>query len=146
MASTAAVLTTPLTTGTTTVLFRSKDKAGLLETNKSVLVKIDKTRPTVTRTSPVNGAKGVALRPTITVTFSETIAGGANYAGITLKKSGSSTALATTNSVAGAVLKIVPNANLAGATTYVVNVPAGGVKDMAGLPLATLYSFSFKTQ
>jgi peptidoglycan/xylan/chitin deacetylase (PgdA/CDA1 family) len=48
------------TSGQTTVLYRSTDAAGNVEVAKSVLVKLDKTAPTVTITTPASG--GTYLR------------------------------------------------------------------------------------
>ncbi|MEW6182916.1 MAG: Ig-like domain-containing protein [Bacillota bacterium] len=101
--------------------------------------------PAVSGTDPANGATGVTLDRTITVTFDEDIQASANYASINLKhEDGSDVAFG--KSIAGAVLIIDPDANLSGSVTYTVYVPAGSVKDLADNDLAADFNFSFTTE
>jgi len=105
----------------------------------------DTTPPTVVGTDPIDGASGVAVDKTITVTFSEDLEAGDAYDRITVKDATGS-AIAVTTRLAGVVLTIKPNAELAYGTRYTVAIPAGAVKDLAGNALAQDYIFSFTTQ
>ena len=105
----------------------------------------DTTPPTVTATSPANNATGVAVGNNITATFSEAI---------------DPATLTTTTFLLGRrgrrpgqlqrhdrVATLDPNANLAAATTYTATLKGGngGVKDLAGNPLAADVTWSFTT-
>lgn len=64
------------TEGTTTVSYFATDNAGNQESPaKTLVVKIDKTPPTVSSTSPPNNATGVAATAKISATFSESDSG-----------------------------------------------------------------------
>ncbi|MQL51096.1 hypothetical protein GFC01_02200 [Desulfofundulus thermobenzoicus] len=102
----------------------------------------DTTPPTVASTTPANGATGVPVGQTITVNFSETVQQGSNFSGITLKDGGN-TVVNAVYSLSGSILTIDPVANLNNSVSYTVYLPAGAVKDRAGNPLTTGYSFSF---
>lgn len=105
----------------------------------------DTTPPAVANTDPANNATSVPVNKTISVTFSEDVQQGTAYDAISLKDA-NSTAVAVTKSIAGKVLSIRPNANLAYSTKYTVTIPASAVKDLAGNALAQDYTFSFTTQ
>lgn len=105
----------------------------------------DTTPPAVAATDPDDGATGVPVGKTVTVTFSEDVQAGSEYEGISLKDA-SGKAVAVTKSIAGKVLSIDPNSTLAYSTKYTVTVPASAVKDLAGNALAQDYTFSFTTQ
>ncbi|MEW6573798.1 MAG: Ig-like domain-containing protein [Bacillota bacterium] len=113
--------------------------------NYSFTTEPDTYPPAVSSTDPANGATGVALGKTITVTFNEDIQAGANYASINLKHEDGSD-VAFSKSIAGAVLTLDPDANLSGSVTYTVYVPASSVKDLANNALASDYNFSFTTE
>ena len=104
----------------------------------------DPNPPTVSSTDPANGATGVALDKTITVTFSEDIQQGTNWSSINLKDQGGNN-VAFSKSINGSVLTIDPTSNFNYSTTYTVYVPAGSVKDAAENGLASDYNFSFTT-
>ena len=57
--------------GTTTLAYYATDKAGNVEDRKSLEVKIDKTAPQVSSTSPSNNATGVSATAEISATFLE---------------------------------------------------------------------------
>src|SRR5829696_808149 len=61
--------------GTTTLTYYATDKAGNVEGQKTLTVKIDKTAPWVKSTSPANNATGVSASEKISVTFLESGAG-----------------------------------------------------------------------
>lgn len=105
----------------------------------------DTTPPTVSQTDPETGAEGVAVDKTITVILSENIVQGDNFNSITLK-AGESVVDAVYSSISGATLTIDPAASLSFSTGYTITVPAGAVKDAAGNPTASDYTFSFTTQ
>jgi Tol biopolymer transport system component len=57
--------------GTTTLTYYATDKAGNVEVQKTLEVKIDKTAPQVSSTSPANNATGVSATAKISATFLE---------------------------------------------------------------------------
>ncbi len=105
----------------------------------------DTTPPAVAATDPVDGATGVAVSKTISVTFDEDVQAGNAYNGISVKDASGNT-VAVAKSIAGKVLSLKPNASLAYNTKYTVTIPAGAVKDLAGNALVQDYTFSFTTQ
>ncbi len=106
----------------------------------------DTTSPTVTSTSPANGATGVSLTTPVTVTFNEKILAGANFAGIYIKNltTGSKVTLAS-KIISGNVLTLQQSLNRLSGNYYQVYIPAGAVKDAAGNNLKSVYTFTFKT-
>ncbi|MGC7846927.1 Ig-like domain-containing protein [Desulforudis sp. 1088] len=105
---------------------------------------LDTTPPTISSTDPADGATGVAVSQTVSVTFSEPIVQGTSFDGISLTDS-LGTAVSYSASVSGSSLTIDPISDLVYSTTYTVTVPAGAVNDAAGNALASEYSFSFTT-
>ncbi|MDQ0287619.1 methionine-rich copper-binding protein CopC [Desulfofundulus luciae] len=102
--------------------------------------------PEVESTDPADGATGVPVDKTITVTFKGAVQQGDNFAGIALKDA-SGKAVEVDKSLSDRILTIKPKAPLAGSTAYTVNIPAGAVKDaVAGIPLAKDFSFTFTTE
>lgn len=100
--------------------------------------------PTISSTSPANGAISVPVGNNITVKFSESVSAGTNYGSITVKNP-SGTAVAVTKSISGNTLTINPNNNLIGKTKYTVTIPTAAVKDINGAGLVNQYTFSFTT-
>jgi len=109
------------------------------------VVGVDTTPPTVASTSPVANATGVAISATVSATFSEAL----NASTITTT---SFTLKVGTTSVSGSVAynsgtytaTFTPGANLAYSTTYTATLSTA-IKDVAGNPLASAYSWSFTT-
>jgi len=105
------------------------------------LTVFDTTAPTVSSTSPVADATGVAVETTVSVTFSEAMA-----------ESTITTSSFTLDSVAGSVsydsgtytATFTPSANLTESTTYTATLSTA-ITDVAGNPLAAEYSWSFTT-
>jgi len=97
-----------------------------------------------TPTDPVSGSSGFPVDGSITVTFSEPIQEGDAFADIVLQDPSGST-VPMTKAISGNILTIDPIDNLDPETTYTVLIPAGAVKDMAGLPLAEAFTFDFTT-
>ncbi len=139
--------------GSTVIDYRSIDSAGNVEPYLWDEVKIDRIAPVVvvSGADPANGATNVSVNQTVTVTFSENVQEGTNFANIKLYRAriNPSREVTTLNSVPpvpGNVLYIDPVANLNPLTIYRVVIPAGSVKDMAGHPLAADYPpYSFET-
>ncbi|MEW6182912.1 MAG: Ig-like domain-containing protein [Bacillota bacterium] len=111
----------------------------------SFTTEADTTPPAVQSTDPANGAAGVVVGKTITVTFSENIQAGDNYAQITLKDNNNNNA-AFTKSIADAVLTIDPTGDLNSNLTYTASIPAGAIKDLLNNATTSEYSFSFTTE
>jgi hypothetical protein len=102
----------------------------------------DTTPPTVVRTSPRDGATGVAVKTKVTATFSEAIAA-----------STITTSSFTLDGVLGSVsynsgtytATFTPSANLAYSTTYTATLSTA-ITDLADNHLASAYTWSFRTE
>lgn len=106
----------------------------------------DTTPPSVKITSPINGATGVSLTIPVTITFNENIQSSVNYSGIYIKNltTGKIVSLAS-KTISGSVLTLKMTSSRLSKNNYVVYIPAGAIKDLAGNNLAISYSIQFKT-
>ncbi len=110
----------------------------------------DTTPPTVTSVTPANGATGVSVGTVVTATFDEAmLVSTVNTTTVTLVPQGSTTPVAASVTYNGTthVVTLAPSAPLVGNTTYTATMKSGvsGVKDAAGIALATDYVWSFAT-
>ncbi len=117
---------------------------------------LDIIAPTVTGSTPANGAINVAVGTTITVNLSEETSTGPNFGAIVLKDAAGNTVNAAVDYnryfddwewadiVDTTLIVIDPVANLEMGKMYIVTVPADSVRDKDGNPNGQ-YSFSFKT-
>ncbi|ACX51295.1 S-layer domain protein [Ammonifex degensii KC4] len=110
----------------------------------TVAVPSDTVPPTVEDTDPVNGAANIPVNATITVTFTEDVQEGPQYAGISLVDE-QSKPVTLQKSISGKVLTLKPASDLDYYKRYTVTIPVGAVKDLAGNELAQTYVFSFTT-
>ena len=103
----------------------------------------DVTAPTLSSSTPANGATGVGVSGNIVLTFSEnvTIVDASKF---TLT-GGAGTLNTASASASGAVVTI-PYSGLANSTTYTLATAAGAVEDAAGNDNAALSSISFTTE
>lgn len=131
------------TAGVHTVTCSAADKAGNNSSPAASSFTIDKTAPKVLSTVPANGGAGILTTSTIVITFSEPVVAGAGFNNITLKRG--TTTVAASKTISGNTLTIKSGTALAKNTNYTVSLPANGVTDQAGNPMAAPYSFSFKT-
>ena len=113
---------------------------------------IDATAPTVTATSPTNGATDVEVGTTVTATFSEAMDPATiNTNTFELRGPGNVLVPATVaySSAPAPSAVLTPTAQLAASTTYTAIVKGGAadprVKDVAGNALAVNFSWSFTT-
>ena len=131
-----------LAEGTTNFKFRSKDTAGNVEATQTRVYVVDTVHPTITTTSPADGATNVPTNATVKVTFSEamdatTITASAFFVdGVT----GVVSYDAPTH-----VATFTPGATLAGSTLYVAHVTTG-VRDIAQNAMSAARAFSFTTR
>ncbi|BAY31536.1 Ig domain protein group 1 domain protein [Nostoc carneum NIES-2107] len=111
----------------------------------------DTTPPTVTATTPSNGATNVSIATTVTATFNEAIdAATINSSTLELRNSANSVVTATvTYNAASRTATLTPTSPLATSTTYTATVKGGTtdprVKDLAGNALAANFSWTFTT-
>jgi WD40 repeat protein len=107
----------------------------------------DTTPPTVTSTSPANGATGVTQLPTVTATFSESVDPATITTANFQLQAGSNLPVSATVSYDESThtAKLTPSAMLAGSTIYTAKVLTG-IKDLSGNALAVPYTWSFTTQ
>ena len=137
--------------GTTTLTYYATDKAGNVEDQKTLTLKIDKTAPTVSSVSPTSGAKNAALSTSVAGTFSEEMDPATlSTSTVTLVKSGTTTPLvsATVNyDATDKKVTLKPSSPLVASTTYTATVKGGaqGAKDKAGNPLGSDRVWSFTT-
>ena len=99
--------------------------------------------PTVSSTSPVNGATGVAINSTITAAFSETMQSSTINTN-TFTVSDAKGNISGRISYSGTTATFTPSSNLSDSTTYTARITTG-VKDIAGNALASDYTWSFTT-
>ena len=109
---------------------------------------VDTTPPTMTATSPANGATGVFAGTTVTATFSEAVdATTVSSATVTLQGPSGAVGAAVSYNAATSTATLTPSATLAASTTYTATVTGGttGVKDLAGNALAADVAWTFTT-
>ena len=111
---------------------------------------VDASAPTVTATTPLNGATGVAVGVSPTATFSESMDPATlTTSTFTLVKQGTGTPLAASVSYLSPTrtATLDPTAPLESNATYVATVEGGssGAKDLGGNPLAADYVWTFQT-
>ena len=107
----------------------------------------DLTPPSVTTSSPTNGAAGVGVNVAPTVNFSEAMnASTVSGSTITLKLTATSAAVAGTvsYSVATKTATFTPSVALSGSTGYTLTVTTGA-RDLAGNALASQFTVAFTT-
>ena len=110
----------------------------------------DTTAPTVTSTTPIGGATGVALGVSPTAVFSESMNPSTlTTSTFTLVEQGEATPLPATVSydVASRTATLDPTAPLETNAAYTATVESGssGVKDLGGNPLASDFTWTFQT-
>ena len=107
----------------------------------------DTTAPTVTATTPADGAADVAVNSTLSISFSEPLNPATlTTASVTVVSSGGGAGAAIAGSItfSGTTGTFTPAAPLAGVTRYTVTITTA-VKDLAGNSLASDYVLSFTT-
>jgi methionine-rich copper-binding protein CopC len=138
---------------TVTVTAGAKDLAGnaLLLTPGSPgtwqFFTADLTPPTVTATSPANGAQNASINTAVTVTFSEAMdASTINGSTITLRltSNGASVGGSVTYNATTHVATFTPSGSLASGVNYTITV-AASVKDVAGNQMGTTFQSTFTT-
>ena len=105
----------------------------------------DTTAPTVTSTSPVAGATGVAVTANVTGTFSEAM-DASTVASSTFTLTPAASGAVSLDST-GKTATLNPGADLAAGTVYTATIKGGtsGVKDLAGNALASDKTWTFTT-
>lgn len=135
---------------TTTITTGIKDLAGNAMAENYIWAFVtgaapDTTPPTVTGVSPGIGATDVSITTTVTATFSEAMdASTINTSTFILVNGGSPVSGTVTYADAGTTATFTPSGNLNHATTYTATVNTG-VKDLAGIAMASDYSWTFAT-
>lgn len=105
----------------------------------------DTTPPTVSSSSPANGATGIAVSSAISVTFSEAMdCSTITTSSFTLKDSSNNAVAGSITTCNGAAATFTPSANLGSNKTYTATITTG-VMDAAGNAMTNSYSWSFTT-
>jgi hypothetical protein len=103
----------------------------------------DTTAPTVTAVTPLTGASGVGVRPSITAIFSEALSA-SSVSATSFTLSNAASGVAGTVTYSGTTATFTPSAKLAYSTTYTATLTTA-VKDAAGNALASNYTWTFTT-
>jgi subtilisin-like proprotein convertase family protein/methionine-rich copper-binding protein CopC len=111
----------------------------------------DTVAPVVSSTAPLDGAAGIAVDSNLVFTFNEAIQRGSGT--LQLRRDSASGTLvesfdAATSSaltIAGSSLTINPTADLATDSRYVLVIPSGAIRDLAGNAYAGTSSYDFTT-
>jgi len=106
----------------------------------------DVTPPLVSTVTPINGATGISISTPLIATFNENIdTSSVNATTFQLKKG--NTIVATTLTKTAKQITLRPTAALSGSTVYSGTLKGGasGIKDLAGNPLASDFTWSFTT-
>jgi len=103
----------------------------------------DTTPPTVSSTTPVNGATDVTINSTVIATFSEAM-DAATITTATFTISNGSSNIVGTVSYSGTMATFTPSANLSFSTTYTAGITTGA-KDLAGNAMTSNSTWSFTT-
>ncbi len=119
-----------------------------IQTDMASRIQPDLTPPTVTAFTPVSGKTGVNVGSTVTATFSRTLQPSTvNANTFLLKDPAGNTVPATISYDSSAnVATLDPTAALLYGTVYRAVLPAGGVKDLGGNPIAADAQASFTTE
>ena len=104
----------------------------------------DTTPPTVSSTSPTNGANGVATNASVSATFSEAMTNSTLTTASVKLATTSGAAVAGTVNVNGTTATFTPSAALAGGTQYTATITTAA-KDAAGNALVADYVWNFTT-
>jgi len=105
----------------------------------------DTTAPTISSTSPADGATGVAINQRIAATFSEGMNASSIVAGFTVTGPGATPVTGTVAyDVASKIATFTPAGNLATNTAYTATLTTAG-RDLAGNGLASDFAWSFTT-
>jgi hypothetical protein len=103
----------------------------------------DTTPPTVISNVPANGSNGVAINSTMSATFSKAM-NPTTISNVTFIVTQGGTPVAGTVTYSGVIVVFTPTSDLAYNTVYNATITTG-VKDLAGNPLASTYTWSFTT-
>jgi len=138
--------------GTTTVNYRSTDNAGNVEETKSNTVKIDKTLPEVSITTPIDGATYIQHEVILADwSVSDSISGIATQSGTVPSGSAIDTAMVGTKTFTVTATDYASNQNTI-SVTYIIESPAESTKDIIddikelNLPKGTENSLTSKLQ
>ena len=132
-------------TATKVLKYMGVDLAGNKSPISTQTYTIDTVPPTVSTTAPTNNYIHATLNSPITITFNEKIVAGINYSKIYVKDMTTGKTVAITKTISGNILTIKEPVNRIFKDKYMVYMPAGAVKDVAGNNLVKVYTFNFVT-
>ena len=105
----------------------------------------DVTGPTVNMVSPADGSRNQSRASRIGVTFTDRVDLRTVHAGTFIVRPVGGEALDGTYSSQTGIVNFTPAAPLARDTTYEIVIPAGGIRDVVGNPVATTFTARFAT-
>ena len=130
--------------GNKTVYVWYKDAAGNVSAAANDSINLDTIAPTVISTTPATGATGVDVSSAVSATFSEVMDSLTVNTATFMVKNGSGN-VAGTVSYSGTTATFTPLNNLTYSTTYTATITTN-IKDTAGNPIASVYTWSFTTK
>ena len=119
------------------------DNSGALTLTQLDSIRAGDVPPTVSSTSPLNGATGVAINSTITAIFSEAMQSSTINTNTFTVSDGAGN-ISGTVSYSGTTATFTPSGNLSVSTTYTATITTGA-QDAAGTAMASNYTWSFTT-
>ena len=119
-----------------------------IQTDMASRIQPDLTPPAVTAFTPVSGKTGLNVGSSVTATFSRTLQSSTVNANTFMLKDPAGNTVPATISYDSStnVATLDPNAALLYGTIYRAVLPAGGVKDLGGNPIAADSQTSFTTE
>ena len=112
----------------------------VITTAKAVSTTVDKTKPKVIKTDPVNKSRNVSTTKVIKITFNEEIKNGTKWIELI---NGNQRHVAYKTYINGNVLTIDPSNNLINGLNYYIIIHTGSIRDLSGNPV-NLFINTFK--
>jgi hypothetical protein len=134
--------------GTSGLVVIAADDSTHRYVHNAISIGADTTPPTVTATTPLNGASSVSTSSLVTASFSESMASATvNGSTFTLTDTTTSSSVAASVGYNGTTATLTPNTPLAAGHAFSARIRGGasGVTDVAGNPMTSDAAWTFST-